>query len=91
MLNFGNVMDIFRPQKQSPWTRKRRVGKNEVIIKAAFYGKKYARLLWRKLTVVPVTSTASKFKSADGRALYEVWSDGSLRKMRVIHRRGGLK
>jgi hypothetical protein len=65
------------------WTKKRRVPKREKLIKEAFYNKGLFRIFARPISVKPAQGTSTTYKSADDRAKYQVFSDGSYRRLRT--------
>ena len=70
-------------EKKSKHTHKPRIG----LIKEGFYNKGLFRIFARKHTAEPAKAKTGMFKSNDGRATYQGYSDGSLRRIATIQRR----
>jgi hypothetical protein len=87
MLN--NLLDFFAKRKrQSKWQRGTRNGRSGLVIKPGFYNKPSFRLNRSSLKhVEPAKPSGKNFASSDGKSRYQIYTDGSLRKLVQMKRR----
>jgi hypothetical protein len=68
-------------------TYKKRTG----VIEEGFYNKSLFRIFARKITPTPARPHTGLFKSADGRATYQGYSDGSRHRIVSYKKSAGIK